>query len=269
MAEEALREEESCSEGAARMTHVAEFRTRSERSRALSLAREGRAVAGLAHAKDSGAAGATEDMEETAAPKKCSASQVDDDNDDEAEGAGEASSQGDSNSSEGSGADKMSRDGDERQEEDEDEEEDDEKTEDVIVPAFQSDHKTWPLFKESLREYMRRTRQVFVVKENINIKRRNDALCAQTRYQGLPDEQIPLIPEEMNPYQRKFICTHAWPERERSTGARKAHKLRRTDCPFQFLAQVVGTKGITLKREFYRHNHRISREIYSSYPGIR
>ncbi|GMF20228.1 unnamed protein product [Phytophthora fragariaefolia] len=162
-------------------------------------------------------------------------SQVGDDNDDEAEGAGEASGQSDSKSGEGSGADEMSGDGDEMEEEGADEEED-EKTEDVIVPVFQNDRKTRPLFEESLREYMRRTRQ------------------------------------EMNPYQRKFICTHGWPERERSTGARKVHKLRRSACPFQFLAQVVDTKegwDITLKREVYRHNHRISREIYSSYPGIR
>ncbi|GMF20209.1 unnamed protein product [Phytophthora fragariaefolia] len=162
--------------------------------------------------------------------------EVDDDYDDEAEGAGEASGQSDSNAGEGSGADEMSGDGDEMEEEEEEDEEEDEKTEDVIVPVFQNDRKTRPLFEESLREYMRRTRQ------------------------------------EMNPYQRKFICTHGWPERERSTGARKVHKLRRSACPFRYLAQDVDTKegwDITLKREVYRHNHRISREIFSSYPGIR
>lgn len=85
-------------------------------------------------------------------------------------------------------------------------------------------------------------RQVIMVRENISIQRRNDALRAQTRYQGLLDGQIPLVPEEMKPFQRKYICTHGWPERERSKGTRKVRKLRRTECPYQFLAQVVQTK---------------------------
>ncbi|GMF80187.1 unnamed protein product [Phytophthora fragariaefolia] len=127
------------------------------------------------HAKDGGAF-------EKAVTKKRSASQADDDNDDEADSAVEASGQRDSNYGEGSGADEMSGDGDEMEEEEDDEEEGDEKPEDVIVPAFQSDHKTWSLLEESLLECMRRTRQVFVVRENINIKRRNDGSRAQTRY---------------------------------------------------------------------------------------
>ncbi|GMF20488.1 unnamed protein product [Phytophthora fragariaefolia] len=129
MAEEALREEQARSEEAARMASVVEAHTRSERHGG-----EGR-------------------------PKKRLASQVDDDNDNEAEGAGKASGQRDSNSGEGSGADEMSGDGGEMEEGEDEEEEEDEKTEDVIVPAFQSDHKTRPLFEESLREYMRRSRQ--------------------------------------------------------------------------------------------------------------
>ncbi|GMF36669.1 unnamed protein product [Phytophthora fragariaefolia] len=124
-------------------------------------------------------------IEEKAAPKKLSASQVDDDNDDEAEDPGEPSGQIDSNSGEGSGADEMSGDEDEIEEEEEDEE-DDEKTEDVIVPAFLSDRKIWLLFEESLLEYMRSTQQVLVLNENINIKRHNDALRPQTRTKGSP-----------------------------------------------------------------------------------
>eukprot|EP00644_Phytophthora_capsici_P006109 jgi/Phyca11/129985/e_gw1.89.88.1 len=120
---------------------------------------------------------------------------------------------------------------------------------------------------------MEATRQKIVVKEVINITRRNAHLRSQVRYQGLPDSEIPLVPTEMEPYQRKFICTHGWSERDRSTGKRTSHKLNTTDCPFQMLAQVTkrrdGSWGIVMKREVYSHNHRISEGIYRSYPGIR
>ncbi|ETN23667.1 hypothetical protein PPTG_00216 [Phytophthora nicotianae INRA-310] len=105
----------------------------------------------------------------------------------------------------------------------------------ATVPSFQTDHKTWALFDESLQEYMRTTKQVLVVRATVSAKRRNQDLRKQTRYQGLPDSQIPLVPEEMNPCQRRW-CKQ---------------------------------RGISLKREVYRHNHPISSDIYMSYPGIR
>ncbi|EGZ28078.1 hypothetical protein PHYSODRAFT_477609 [Phytophthora sojae] len=117
------------------------------------------------------------------------------------------------------------------------------------------------------------TRQKIVIAEVINVARRNADLRKQVRFRGLPDTEIPLVPDEWDPYQRKYICTHGWKERERSTGKRMSHKLRRTECPFQMLAQVVlrrdGKLGIVMKREVYSHNHPISDDIYRSYPGIR
>ncbi|EGZ06858.1 hypothetical protein PHYSODRAFT_530178 [Phytophthora sojae] len=117
------------------------------------------------------------------------------------------------------------------------------------------------------------TRQKIVIAEVINVARRNADLRKQVRFRGLPDTEIPLVPDEWEPYQRKYICTHGWKEREKSTGKRTSHKLRRTECPFQMLAQVVlrrdGKLGIVMKREVYSHNHPISNDIYRSYPGIR
>ncbi|KAG6949256.1 hypothetical protein JG688_00014698 [Phytophthora aleatoria] len=95
---------------------------------------------------------------------------------------------------------------------------DDDDAEGVTVPSFQSDCKTWSLFEESLQEYMRHTKQALVPSETISAKHRNQDLRKQTRHQGLPDSHIPLVPEEMNPFQRKYICTHGWPERGRSKG---------------------------------------------------
>ncbi|KAG6948128.1 hypothetical protein JG687_00015674 [Phytophthora cactorum] len=83
------------------------------------------------------------------------------------------------------------------------------------------------------------THQKLVIKEVVHVVRRNADLRTQVRYQGVPDSEIPLIPSELDPYQRKFICTHGWSERERSTGKRTSHNLLRTFCPFQMLAQVT------------------------------
>ncbi|POM80656.1 Hypothetical protein PHPALM_1480 [Phytophthora palmivora] len=84
------------------------------------------------------------------------------------------------------------------------------------------------------------SRKLLVVKENINVQRRNNTLRGQQQYRGKPDDKIPLVPAEWKLYQRKYICTHGWGERERSTTSkRKFHKLRRAGCPFQFLAQLA------------------------------
>ncbi|ETN22953.1 hypothetical protein PPTG_02686 [Phytophthora nicotianae INRA-310] len=82
----------------------------------------------------------------------------------------------------------------------------------VQVPAFKAQHDLWASLGQPLKEYMEATRQ----------KNRGE--------------------REMEPYQRKFICTHGWSERDRSTGKRTSHKL---------------------SREVYAHNHRVSEDIYS------
>ncbi|KUF98621.1 hypothetical protein AM588_10009385 [Phytophthora nicotianae] len=76
---------------------------------------------------------------------------------------------------------------------------------------------------------METTHQNIVVTEVINVARSNAALRRQVRYQGLTDSELPLVPAKMEPYQRKFICTH----------------------------------------EVYAHNHRVSEDINRFYPGIR
>ncbi|KAG6955709.1 hypothetical protein JG688_00011766 [Phytophthora aleatoria] len=91
-------------------------------------------------------------------------------------------------------------------------------------------------------------------------------------YAGFPDTEIPLVPEEYEMYQRKYICTHGWLQRERTSGKRTTHNLRGMMCPFQFLAQLQqrgDTWVFVLKRESYIYNHPVSNEIYMNYPGIR
>ncbi|KAE8878903.1 hypothetical protein PF003_g37124 [Phytophthora fragariae] len=140
----------------------------------------------------------------------------------------------------------------------------------VMMPMRRKTRKRSKRKKRSLKK---RKKMKKMQTKKIHVARRNADLRKQVRFQGLPDSEIPLVPDKWEPYQRKYICTHGWKERERSTGKRTSHKLRRTECPFQMLAQVVmrrgGTWGIVMKREVYSHNHPISDGIYRSYPDIR
>ncbi|POM73591.1 Hypothetical protein PHPALM_9547 [Phytophthora palmivora] len=83
------------------------------------------------------------------------------------------------------------------------------------APVFTGQHDT--------RGYVEATCHKLVIKEVINVTRRDNELRRQARYQDIPDEEIPLIPMEMDPYQRKVICTHGWAERDRSTRKRACH----------------------------------------------
>ncbi|KAF1794952.1 Ulp1 protease family, C-terminal catalytic domain [Phytophthora cactorum] len=73
-------------------------------------------------------------------------------------------------------------------------------------------------------------------------------------------------PNELDPYQRKFICTHGWSERERSTGKRTSHNLLRTFCPFQMLAQVTKKPDGTGK---YTHKPSCDQRNLSLHPRVR
>ncbi|ETI33895.1 hypothetical protein F443_19466, partial [Phytophthora nicotianae P1569] len=123
----------------------------------------------------------------------------------------------------------------------------------VRVSAFKKEHDSWASLEVSLREYMNTTHQKIVIKEVIHTARRNAALRSQVRFKGRSDSEIPLVPAELEPYQRKYICTHGWSERERSTEKRTSQALRRTDCPFQILAQLTkktdGSWCVSIKRE--------------------
>ncbi|POM62732.1 hypothetical protein PHPALM_28071 [Phytophthora palmivora] len=64
----------------------------------------------------------------------------------------------------------------------------------VYIPPFQRDHTSWPEFERSLKKYI--------------VKRRNASLKSQIQYVGIPEKDIPLVPQEADPYQRKYIFTH-------------------------------------------------------------
>ncbi|KAF1791647.1 hypothetical protein GQ600_2687 [Phytophthora cactorum] len=113
-------------------------------------------------------------------------------------------------------------------------ENDEEELEDVTVPSFQNDHKTWSLFKYSLRDCMRRRRQR---------QEANQDLRKQARHQGLPDSQISWFRKRNEPISIEGHLYSRLARARKVQGKRKVYKLRRTECPFQFLAQTVQTKG--------------------------
>ncbi|OWZ04096.1 hypothetical protein PHMEG_00024066 [Phytophthora megakarya] len=94
-----------------------------------------------------------------------------------------------------------------------------------------------------------------VVKDPVKMERRNADMKAQVRYQGQSDSEIPLLPTAMEPDQRKFICTHVWSNRDRSTGKRTSHKFQTTECPFQMLGRVKKFPseqyGVVMKRDLH------------------
>ncbi|KAF1783637.1 hypothetical protein GQ600_7613 [Phytophthora cactorum] len=135
---------------------------------------------------------------------------------------------------------------------------------------------SWSTFLQScgrsrvlhVKEYTRETRHVLVVGETSTLV--VATLRSQTQYEGLPDTEIPLVHEEYEMYQRKYICTHGWLQHERTSGKQTTHNLRGTGSPFQFLAQLQhrgDTCVVVLKRANYTHNHPVSKEIYMNHPG--
>ncbi|KAE9025586.1 hypothetical protein PR002_g11154 [Phytophthora rubi] len=158
-------------EEAARRARVTEARTQSKGPSAVAFAIEEGAVAVHAHIDGSDSAGATDVMEEKAAAvservrhsKKRSVSQAHKGEVEEADDVANSSVHNGHNS----GAGKIT--GDAKKMDLEEVVEEDGNTEYVAVPPFQSEHKTWPLFEESLREYMHCTRQVYSGSSQIHV----------------------------------------------------------------------------------------------------
>ncbi|KAG4236391.1 hypothetical protein PC116_g15514 [Phytophthora cactorum] len=82
--------------------------------------------------------------------------------------------------------------------------------------------------------------------------------------------QLPLVPEELDPYQRVYISTHGWKSRNRSTGQRPMHMLKSVGCDMRFRAkwaeQSRGNWEIQVKSAFYGHFHPVTEEVYHKYP---
>ncbi|KAE9339462.1 hypothetical protein PR003_g10992 [Phytophthora rubi] len=86
-------------------------------------------------------------------------------------------------------------------------------------------------------------------------------------------DNVAQVQEDLDPYQRTYICTHGWPE-GKSRGSRKRlrHHIRETDCPFRFVVQWQQRKGkwqLGVKLGHFYYNHPITGAAYATYPCAR
>ncbi|ETL41099.1 hypothetical protein L916_07849 [Phytophthora nicotianae] len=86
---------------------------------------------------------------------------------------------------------------------------------------------------------------------------------------GADDSQ--LVPDQFDPYQRTYICTHGWKKRKsRGEGSRPRQHIPLTDCPFRFVVQWNLSRGeLQVKNGCFKHNHRVSAAAFATYPTSR
>jgi len=141
------------------------------------------------------------------------------------------------------------------------------------VAALKTYHKSWESFEKYLKRYQRDTQTVVAIAETENVRLRNRRIAQRKMHAGKPASELPLVPEELDPYQRVYICTHGWKIRVRSKGSRPLHHTNGIGCSMRFRAQYVqqssGQWQIEIKKVFYGHSHPVSEEIYQRYPTVR
>ncbi|KAE8996205.1 hypothetical protein PR002_g19391 [Phytophthora rubi] len=139
----------------------------------------------------------------------------------------------------------------------------------VVVVVPQTWHKDWKSWLAYLDEYSEMTKQVIPIFQTMGVAERNRRL--QQTKKGL--DNAAQVPENLDPYQRTYICTHGWPERKsRVSGKRPRHHIRETDCPFRFVVQWQQRKGkwqLGVKLGHFYHNHPITGATYATYPCAR
>ncbi|GMF48920.1 unnamed protein product [Phytophthora fragariaefolia] len=141
------------------------------------------------------------------------------------------------------------------------------------VEPLKRDHTNWGKFESYLKKYQRWTLTVLAICETMNVKLRNRQIKNMKMHAGKKPSDLPLIPEDSDPYQRVYICTHGWRERVRSKGYRPRHRIKCTGCEMRCRAQVVqrsnGEWYVEEKNAYYGHNHEVSPDVYRGYPTVR
>jgi hypothetical protein len=129
----------------------------------------------------------------------------------------------------------------------------------VPVPSPEPFHRDWSVWNKYLEEYKASTHQVLAIQYTTNVSNHNKR------------SKIP-VPEALGPYQRVYICTHGQPLRSRGAGVRPKRMRCGIDCPFTFrvqLACVEGSWKLVVHDGCMWHNHRLGKEVYSTYPKSR
>ncbi|KAK1948275.1 Zinc finger SWIM domain-containing protein 3 [Phytophthora citrophthora] len=128
-------------------------------------------------------------------------------------------------------------------------------------------HASWEAWLSYFTGYCECTLQVLPVKETMSQVERNKRLLRTKK--GADASQ--LIPQDIEPYQRTYICTHGWRKRKsRSEGSRPRQHIRLTNRPYRFVVQwSVKRKELKVKRGHFVHNHQASARAFATYPSSR
>lgn len=135
--------------------------------------------------------------------------------------------------------------------------------------SLQETHSSWKAWFLYLKEYQAATHQVICIRDTINCKLRNKKIASTKAAQEGKD--VTYVPLEWGAYQRNYICTHGWPEKDRGSGKRPKRFLRGIGCPYRFTVQLHFEKEwlLKVKNGVYKHNHKLGPEEYKTYSSNR
>ncbi|OWZ07588.1 hypothetical protein PHMEG_00020005 [Phytophthora megakarya] len=76
-----------------------------------------------------------------------------------------------------------------------------------------------------------------------------------------------LVPEDVDPYRRVYICTHGLKNRKtRSDGSRPRQHVRLTERPLRFVVQRNHSRrNLQVKNGFFFHNHPVLKSAFKTY----
>ncbi|KAG6947868.1 hypothetical protein JG687_00015830, partial [Phytophthora cactorum] len=113
------------------------------------------------------------------------------------------------------------------------------------VPSLRKYHNRGKDVDKYLKHYQQGTLTVLVIFETQNMRLRNQKSSKMKMHAGRSPSELPLVPQEMDHYQRVYVCTHGWKERVMSKGHIPRHNLKGAGCPMCFRVQFVQRSDVS------------------------
>ncbi|POM69320.1 Hypothetical protein PHPALM_14399, partial [Phytophthora palmivora] len=123
----------------------------------------------------------------------------------------------------------------------------------------------WGDLEAYLKSYSKRTFQIYSVRTNTPVQKRNERMEANMSC-------CRPIPEEFKFYNKTYVCTHyGSPRRSTGRGARPHQHSRRIGCEAQINACVreAGGRKVCITKQKTGHNHAVGEEVYQHYHEAR
>ncbi|ETM46855.1 hypothetical protein L914_08324 [Phytophthora nicotianae] len=124
---------------------------------------------------------------------------------------------------------------------------------------------SWDVLEAYLKTYSRRTFQIYSVRTNTPVRKRNQRIKENK-------SDYTLIPEEVQFYNKTYVCTHHGdPLHNRSRGTRPQQSSRKIGCNAQINAcvQETGNWEVRITKQISGHNHVVGSEAYQTYHEAR